>query len=217
MTAFGDRLRELRLEQKIGLRELARRVNISAPYVSNIEQGKFDPPSAEIVERLAAELGQDKEEFLLLAGRVDSELMTLAEKDVTKVKMVRKLTKFVDSILHISEESGFGGLEGIVEIMIGQMFQTPGAKVKKFDFSRSLYRAARKMAVEEDDFLPEEMDIRRRVGRFALDWMFALGQNRTLTENEQKKLMEELLEKHELTFEDITIQPEEEDNEEHNS
>jgi len=214
MTAFGDRLRELRLEQNIGLRELARRVNISAPYVSNIEQGKFDPPSAEIVERLAEELGQDKEDFLLLAGRVDSELMTLAEKDITKVKMVRNLTKFVDSILHISEEeTGFGGMQGILEIMIGQMFQTPGAKVKKFDFSRSLYRAARKMAIEEDDYLPEEMDTRRRIGKFALDWMFALGQLLTLTEDEQKNLVSELLEKHELTFEDITIQSDEEDDE----
>lgn len=214
MSAFGDRLREIRLEQGIGLRELARRVNISAPYVSNIEQGKFDPPSAEIVERLAEELGQDREDFLLLAGRIDSELLAITKTDIPRAKKLQNLMKFIDSTMHINGETGFGGIQGLLEILMGQMMQSPGEKIGKFDFSRSLYRAARKMAIEETDSLPEEMDIKRRIGRLMLDWMFTLSQNLTLTDNEQNKQLEELLEKYELTYEDVYPSTEDEENDE---
>jgi transcriptional regulator with XRE-family HTH domain len=52
---LGTRLREARLRQEIGVRELARRVGVSPAHVSQIETGKADP-SATTLFAIASEL-----------------------------------------------------------------------------------------------------------------------------------------------------------------
>ena len=53
--AMGPRIRQLRLEKGISLRELARRTGISASFVSEIESGRYYPTGS-ILEKIAAEL-----------------------------------------------------------------------------------------------------------------------------------------------------------------
>ena len=67
---FGDRLKALRSEKRMGVRELGRAVGISAMHISNLEKGK-SMPSAELVEKLAAELEGDLDELLHLADQID--------------------------------------------------------------------------------------------------------------------------------------------------
>jgi transcriptional regulator with XRE-family HTH domain len=62
--ALGAMLRELRQQKGIGLRQLASRVGISAPYLSNIERGKFPPPSEKKLLAIAHALDQDPDCFL---------------------------------------------------------------------------------------------------------------------------------------------------------
>jgi len=52
---LGARLREARLRQDIGVRELARRVGVSPAHISQIEKGKADP-SATTLFAIASEL-----------------------------------------------------------------------------------------------------------------------------------------------------------------
>lgn len=62
---LGQRIRELRDERDLSLRELARQVDISAPFLSDIELGRRFP-SDEILELLARALGvpaADLEQF----------------------------------------------------------------------------------------------------------------------------------------------------------
>jgi transcriptional regulator with XRE-family HTH domain len=66
--AFGPMLRALRQRKGIGLRQLAARVRISPPYLSNIETGKFPPPSDEKLRLIARELDEDPEKLLAKAG-----------------------------------------------------------------------------------------------------------------------------------------------------
>jgi transcriptional regulator with XRE-family HTH domain len=76
MTAFGKRIRELRKgrgDGHISLRDLAQRVGIDFTYLSKIENGKVPPPSNEVIEKLARELGADLEELLALAAKVSQE------------------------------------------------------------------------------------------------------------------------------------------------
>lgn len=76
MTAFGKRIRELRKgggDGHISLRDLAQRVGIDFTYLSKIENGKVPPPSNEVIEKLARELGVDLEELLALAAKVSQE------------------------------------------------------------------------------------------------------------------------------------------------
>ena len=52
---LGARLREARLRQEIGVRELARRVGVSPAHISQVETGKADP-SATTLFAIASEL-----------------------------------------------------------------------------------------------------------------------------------------------------------------
>ena len=67
---FGDTMKALRSEKRMGVRELGRAVGISAMHISNLEKGK-SMPSAELVEKLAAELEGDLDELLHLADQID--------------------------------------------------------------------------------------------------------------------------------------------------
>jgi transcriptional regulator with XRE-family HTH domain len=60
---LGPRLRAFRLRQGIGLRELARRVDLSPSSISQIETGKIRP-SVRTLYALAAELGVTVDEML---------------------------------------------------------------------------------------------------------------------------------------------------------
>jgi HTH-type transcriptional regulator, competence development regulator len=65
---FGSMLRVIRQEKGVGLRKLAARVGISAPYLSNIETDKFPPPSDEKLRLIARELDEDPDKLLAKAG-----------------------------------------------------------------------------------------------------------------------------------------------------
>lgn len=61
-TSFGAKLRELREERNISLRELARKINVSGAFLSDIELGRRFP-SEDKVELLAREIGVPLEEL----------------------------------------------------------------------------------------------------------------------------------------------------------
>ena len=71
---FGATIRELREEKRIGLRQFARMIGVSATYVSKIERGEMPPPAEDRVKEIARLLDQDPDELLALAGKVASDL-----------------------------------------------------------------------------------------------------------------------------------------------
>lgn len=62
--AIGSRVREERLRQEIGVRELARRVGVSASLISQVELGKASP-SVGTLYSIVNELGLSLDELLL--------------------------------------------------------------------------------------------------------------------------------------------------------
>lgn len=77
--ALGGKLRELRKKTGISLRELARAVSISAPFLSDVELGRRYP-SDEILTRIAKKLGTRPEELKYLDTRsAMGDLKRLAE------------------------------------------------------------------------------------------------------------------------------------------
>ncbi len=70
---FGVRLRELRVKAHLTLRQLAERVNVSASYLSKMENGVFPSPSYSLLLKLAESLVADKDELIALAGRMPFE------------------------------------------------------------------------------------------------------------------------------------------------
>ena len=71
---FGAAIRELRVKANLSLRELAARVGIDFTYLSKIECGALPPPSEKVVLRLAEALNADRNELLILAGRIPSDV-----------------------------------------------------------------------------------------------------------------------------------------------
>src|SRR5260370_34949476 len=60
--SLGQRLRELRDKADLSLRELAKRIGISSPFLSDIELGRRFP-SEEILEKLARALNVSLEDL----------------------------------------------------------------------------------------------------------------------------------------------------------
>ena len=71
---FGDTLRNYRLKSGVGLRELARMIDKSPGYISDVELERVPPPSEEVILKIAVALGVDKSELLTAAQKVDPEL-----------------------------------------------------------------------------------------------------------------------------------------------
>jgi transcriptional regulator with XRE-family HTH domain len=109
---FGKRIRELREARKrtdpaFSLRRFASALEVSATFISKMETGQFDPPSAETIKKMADLLGADPYELLQLAGKPDPALLemvtqqpravadflrTAGEKGATE-EDIRKLTR----------------------------------------------------------------------------------------------------------------------------
>ena len=62
MKTLGERIRELREEKDLSVRELARKLKVSAPFWSDVELGRRYP-SDEVLARAATELNMKFEEL----------------------------------------------------------------------------------------------------------------------------------------------------------
>jgi transcriptional regulator with XRE-family HTH domain len=82
MSGFGDYVRMVReqraaKELRFSLRQVATRIGVEPAYLSKIERSLVPPPSEATITRLAAELGEDADVLLALAGKVSSELQAI--------------------------------------------------------------------------------------------------------------------------------------------
>jgi transcriptional regulator with XRE-family HTH domain len=71
---FGRTLRNLRLKANVGLRELARLINKSPGYLSDVELDNVPPPSEEVILNISTALCVDKQELLMAASKMDPEI-----------------------------------------------------------------------------------------------------------------------------------------------
>jgi transcriptional regulator with XRE-family HTH domain len=67
MSNFGELLRRLRRERGHSLKTVARKLGTQKGYLSGIENGKVNPPSAKLVRRISQLYGQDERMLLRLA------------------------------------------------------------------------------------------------------------------------------------------------------
>ncbi|HXU21052.1 MAG TPA: helix-turn-helix transcriptional regulator [Verrucomicrobiae bacterium] len=62
MKTLGERIRELRETKDLSVRELARRLGITAPFLSDVELGRRHPKD-EVLKAIASHLGTTFEEL----------------------------------------------------------------------------------------------------------------------------------------------------------
>ncbi|MEO1527355.1 MAG: helix-turn-helix transcriptional regulator [Planctomycetota bacterium] len=82
MSEFGSFLRECReakraSNRQFSVRQLAARIGVEPSYLSKVERGQQPPPSEATIKALAAELEQDPDVLLAMAGKVSSELQAI--------------------------------------------------------------------------------------------------------------------------------------------
>lgn len=67
---FGLYIRSLRKEKGLTLRETAKRAEVSHPYLSQLENGKNENPTPQIIKKLAKGLNTSYEQLLEKAGHL---------------------------------------------------------------------------------------------------------------------------------------------------
>jgi transcriptional regulator with XRE-family HTH domain len=81
MKTLGERVRELRVQKDLSLRELARKIKRSPAHLSDIELGRRYP-SPEVLAEIAQALATTSEELKKYDNRPPlSEMRRMAEKD----------------------------------------------------------------------------------------------------------------------------------------
>ncbi len=71
---FGKKIKALREQRKMGLREFARRAKLTSGYLSQLENGKAAPPGETKIIEIADVLGVDKDSLLADAERIAPDL-----------------------------------------------------------------------------------------------------------------------------------------------
>src|SRR5262245_27415666 len=87
---LGERIRARRLELRITLRELARRVDVSAPYLTDLEAGRRHP-SPEVRGRIAAALELPEAELEALDTRLSPEVRRWVETQPDVARLLRTI------------------------------------------------------------------------------------------------------------------------------
>ena len=87
---FGERIRRLRTEQKLGLREFALKVGISPTYLSRIETAEEKaPPAEDVIRKMASQLSDSFDELMTLAGRVSEASLDVIKADSKMPEFLR--------------------------------------------------------------------------------------------------------------------------------
>jgi HTH-type transcriptional regulator, competence development regulator len=83
-------LRQLRDEDKTGIKKLAPALGVSYTYLSKLENG-VAAPSEEFVERVANYFHRDKNHLLLAAGKVPAEVLEILQNNPDQaIEFLRK-------------------------------------------------------------------------------------------------------------------------------
>ena len=109
MKTLGQRIRELREEGDLSLRELGKRLSVSAAFLSDIELGRRYP-SDKVLTKMAQILGTSKEDLKMYDHRPPvQELKRLSEADpmygIAFRKMIDKKISAEDLIAFVDKET----------------------------------------------------------------------------------------------------------------
>lgn len=104
---FGEYVRQLReqrreVNRRYSVRQTAQRIGVEPAYLSKIERGDVSPPSEDTIRRLAADLGEDADLLLALAGKVSSDIRDIVMKrPILFAELIRGLSDVPDSELAV--------------------------------------------------------------------------------------------------------------------
>lgn len=92
MKDFGTTIRNLRIAQDLGLRDIAIKVGISPAYLSRIERNKERPPRPEIIKNLARILAADPDVLFRLSSTTDPEVVNYLHEKPEVMNLLRYIS-----------------------------------------------------------------------------------------------------------------------------
>lgn len=95
---FGVRLRQLRNQAGMTQRGLVERVKIDFSYLSKIESGVVPPPSEKVISQLAEALNANKDELIILAGKVPSDIVEILKNRETLQRLRSANAQQIDEL-----------------------------------------------------------------------------------------------------------------------
>ncbi|MFC1958256.1 helix-turn-helix domain-containing protein [Chloroflexota bacterium] len=78
---LATRIKELRKEARLSQRDLAKLIGVDATYISKLENSVILSPTTIIISKLANILNGNKEELLILAGRIPLDIVNILSKN----------------------------------------------------------------------------------------------------------------------------------------
>lgn len=109
---FGSHVRKQRLalleagDKAYSLRQVAKRVGVQPAYISQVEREEVAPPSEDTIRRWAADLHQDADVLLALAGKVSTDLQAIiCKRPRLFAQLIRELKQAPDqAVLRVVRE-----------------------------------------------------------------------------------------------------------------
>lgn len=89
---FGERARQIRKERGLSQRALAEACGIDFTYLSKIENSRIEPPSEDVIRRIASSLDAEADELIVLAGKFPSDL----EQELRTPERVKAIRRSLD-------------------------------------------------------------------------------------------------------------------------
>lgn len=93
--SFGEYVKLVRMSKGISIRGIARELQINATYISKVEREEMPPPAEDVITRLATVLELDKDDLMIMAGRIPSDILEAITEDKDKqrefVRLIRTL------------------------------------------------------------------------------------------------------------------------------
>jgi transcriptional regulator with XRE-family HTH domain len=93
---FGSALRDLRERKQLGVRELARRANVSHTLLSRLERGEAPPPAAKKLKAIGKALGCDEKQLFALSGRLPSNVTAVLKREEC-LRLIEELEDLPDN------------------------------------------------------------------------------------------------------------------------
>jgi DNA-binding Xre family transcriptional regulator len=90
---FGVFIRREREAKKIGLREMAKKIDVSPTYLSKIERDEFPPPAEDRVKAIAKILECDPDDLLARAGRVSTDISDIIKRHPVELAALLRTIK----------------------------------------------------------------------------------------------------------------------------
>ena len=106
MTPFGERMRKLRQERGITLREMAEGVGVSSAYLSALEHGKRGRPGWSLIQRIIAYFNiiWDEAEDVVRLARISHPRITIDTSGLSP-KATELANRLADDVTRLDQRS----------------------------------------------------------------------------------------------------------------